>query len=40
MKKHQGTLGLGLLMRTLLGLSICALVGAGCAGAPQTEPAR
>ena len=36
MKKYQGTLGLSFFVRTLLGLSLCAIVGAGCA-APQSR---
>lgn len=35
MKNPQGTIYSGLSMRMLLGLSVCALIGVGCAAAPQ-----
>lgn len=37
MMKHQDTLGWGMAVRMLLGLSLCGIVGAGCAAAPQVR---
>jgi len=37
MRNHQRALRSGILIRKLLGLSVCALVGAGCATGPQSR---